>query len=453
MSGGVASVPLTAAANGLLSYVEAVSAGSLGSQSDADLLAEVREAEALRRRWAVVDAALIAELEGRSLAGRLAMPSTSVLLQGALPRYPRGARHRVDAATVCGPRWSVTGERLEPLLPRVAAGQAAGVLSAEHGRVIASTIERLPASVAAADIDGAEAHLVRAAAQLRPREVAVVGQRMLAQLDPDGVLQSDSEHARRRSFSVPPDSDGGYRASGQLTRACGALLLTWLTPRAAPRPASSHPAPGPEADGHRQAHAKAASARSHDARSFGQRMHDALEELAGFAVRRTELVDSGAPAQVNITMTAAQVADHRGLAETSFGQLLTVPEALRLADEAAINLLVRDARGAILKLGRVKRIATRAQTLALVARDKGCSFPGCDRPPEWCQRHHIVSWAEGGQTDVDNLTLLCGYHHGHFEADGWSCLLVDGLPTWIPPHWIDRERRPRRNHRITHELR
>lgn len=121
-------------------------------------------------------------------------------------------------------------------------------------------------------------------------------------------------------------------------------------------------------------------------------------------MRRTELSESGAPAQVLISMTADQLVTRQELAETSFGQLLTVSEALRLADEAAIDLLLRDARGVVLCHGRSKRIATRGQTLALIARDGGCTFPGCDKPPEWCQRHHIVAWADGGTTDPNNLT-------------------------------------------------
>lgn len=455
MNGGAVSQGLIEAAKGLSSYLDEITAGVLSSLPDVDLLAELRDCEALRRRWSMVDAGLVAELERRSLAGRLATPSTSALLQGVLRLSPTEARQRVDAAAFCGPRWSLTGERLEPLLPLVAAGQADGVLSAEHARVIASTIERIPAPVAPADATAAEEHLVQAARHLRPREVGLVGQRILAYLDPDGVLQSDAEHSRRRSFSVTPESDGSYRASGRLTPACGALLLTWLSPQAAPRPATPQMPDGFGSDSpeHNQSVAHASTQPLQDARSYGQRMHDALADLAGLAVRRTELVESRAPAHVIITMTAGQVADRSGLAETSFGQLLTVPEALRLADEAAISLLVRDARGTVLKHGRLKRIATRAQTLALVARDRGCSFPGCDRPPEWCQRHHIVGWAEGGRTDLDNLTLVCGYHHRHFAAEGWSCRLGEGLPTWIPPHWIDPERRPRRNHRITHELR
>jgi hypothetical protein len=133
-------------------------------------------------------------------------------------------------------------------------------------------------------------------------------------------------------------------------------------------------------------------------------MHDALEDFASIAVRRNEPTESGAPAQVIVTVTADQLTTRQGLAQTSFGQQLSVDQAVRLADEAAINLLLTDATGAVVAHGRTKRIATRAQTLALVARDRGCTFPGCDAPPEWCQRHHIIAWADGGSTDLDNLT-------------------------------------------------
>ena len=113
--------------------------------------------------------------------------------------------------------------------------------------------------------------------------------------------------------------------------------------------------------------------------------------------------------------------------------------------------MVCDGHGAVLAEHRTKRIATRSQTLALIARDRGCSFPDCDSPPEWTQRHHIIAWQDGGPTNLDNLTLLCRPHHRRFEAEGWRCQLMDGLPHWIPPDWIDPERRPRLNHRIQRE--
>jgi hypothetical protein len=416
---------LSAAVDGYLAGL-----GELSRAADADVLAELRELEALRRRLAVADHALIAELDRRGLAGRLVMPSTSAVLQGLLRLSPHEAKQRVQAARACGPRTSLTGEALPALLPRLAAAQAAGQVSPEHGRVILHTLAQLPGTVSTDEHALAEQHLVDAAATLRPREVGLLGQRILAHLHPDGMLAADVEQQRRRGFTLLADTDGSYRVTGRLTPACGALLQACLTPRSAPRPTDDA---GP------------------DPRNHGQRMHDALQELAGVAVRRNELSESGAPAQVIITLTADQLATRQGLAQTSFGQPLPVGEALRLADEASLHLLLRDQRGQILDHGRVRRIATRAQTLALIARDQGCSFPGCDQPPEHCQRHHIKAWADGGRTDLDNLTLVCGYHHREFDRAGWTCQMTDGQPHWIPPAWIDPTRTPRRNHRITRQ--
>ena len=91
--------------------------------------------------------------------------------------------------------------------------------------------------------------------------------------------------------------------------------------------------------------------------------------------------------------------------------------------------------------------------LTLIARDGGCSFPGCDTAPEWFERHHIVAWADGGATDLDNLTLLCRYHHHNFLAKGWQCAInPDGLPEWTPPWWINKSRTPLINTRIRSQL-
>ncbi|MBV9823037.1 MAG: DUF222 domain-containing protein [Actinobacteria bacterium] len=394
------------------------------------MLAELRELEVARRRLAAADHALIAEIDRRGLAGRLVLPSTSSLLQGMLRLSPHEAKQRVQAARACGPRVTLTGQPLPPVRPYLSEAQMAGEVSPEHTKVVLAALDALPANLSAADCSLAEKHLVEAASTLRPREVSLLGQRLAAHLNPDGVLAPDSEQQRRRSFTLLPDTDGSYTASGRLTPACGAQLLAWLTPRSAPRPSDDA---GP------------------DPRSHGQRMHDALQDLAGLAVRRTELAESGAPAQVIITMTADQLSSRQGLAETSFGHLLRVDDALRMADEASLHFLLRDQHGAVLRHGRTKRIATRAQTIALTARDRGCSFPGCDHPPEHCQRHHVVSWADGGATDLDNLTLVCGFHHREFDRGGWACRMVAGQPHWIPPAWVDPARTPRRNHRISRQ--
>ena len=409
-------------------YLASVTDGELSRVSDADVLAELGELESFRRRFAVLDHALIGELDRRGVAGRLVMGTTAAVLQGLLRISPGEAKDRVTAARACGSRTSLTGESLPPLLPILAAAQADGSVSTEHTQVILTALNQLPVSASVEDQRLAEKHLVEAATTLRPREVAAVGRRILTHLHPDGTQACEAEQHRHRAFTLRPETDGSYTAHGRLTATCGALLLASLTPRSAPHPTGEAGA---------------------DPRSHPQRLHDALEDLAGVVVRRNELPESGAPAQVIITMTADQLTTRQDLATTSFGQPLAVSEALKLADEAAINLLVTDSTGTVLSLGRTKRIASRSQTLALIARDGGCTFPGCDKPPEWCQRHHITAWADGGTTDLDNLTLLCGYHHREFERTGWSCQLAGGQPQWIPPAWIDPTRTPRQNNRVS----
>ena len=67
-------------------------------------------------------------------------------------------------------------------------------------------------------------------------------------------------------------------------------------------------------------------------------------------------------------------------------------------------------------------------------RDRGCVFPGCDRPPGWCDGHHIVHWADGGPTDLANLALLCHHHHKAIHEGGWSMARApDGTLTFTRP--------------------
>jgi hypothetical protein len=93
-----------------------------------------------------------------------------------------------------------------------------------------------------------------------------------------------------------------------------------------------------------------------------------------------------------------------------------------------------------------ERIASRKQTWALIGRDKGCSFPGCDQPPEHCQRHHVIPWWLGGATNIANLTLACKYHHRGFAKRDWHRLMIDGYAAVrsqrIPPAGRDPDQTP-----------
>jgi hypothetical protein len=81
----------------------------------------------------------------------------------------------------------------------------------------------------------------------------------------------------------------------------------------------------------------------------------------------------------------------------------------------------------------------------MIARDLGCSFPGCDAPPFWCEAHHAPDHLISGRTSVDEGTLVCGFHHREHARLGWACVMVDGVPHWTPPAWLDPQRRPLRN--------
>jgi hypothetical protein len=88
-----------------------------------------------------------------------------------------------------------------------------------------------------------------------------------------------------------------------------------------------------------------------------------------------------------------------------------------------------------LEVGRATRTVSRAQRTALVVRDGGCGFPGCDRPQSWCEAHHLRHWLYGGPTDLANLTLLCRAHHRAVHEGGWQLHRApDGRLTATPPH-------------------
>jgi hypothetical protein len=92
--------------------------------------------------------------------------------------------------------------------------------------------------------------------------------------------------------------------------------------------------------------------------------------------------------------------------------------SLRCAAGLVATLI--DSLGVPLAMGRTIRSANRAQRRALALRDGGCVFPGCGAPVRWCDAHHLVEWNDGGETDLDNLVLLCRRHHGIVHRTGWS---------------------------------
>jgi hypothetical protein len=90
----------------------------------------------------------------------------------------------------------------------------------------------------------------------------------------------------------------------------------------------------------------------------------------------------------------------------------------------------------------------------MAIRDRGCVAPGCDYAPFACQGHHsVITWADGGPTDLDNGALLCDFHHHQVHRQHWQVILAaNGYPALIPPKSIDPEQRPRQHHRFRLQL-
>ncbi len=155
-------------------------------------------------------------------------------------------------------------------------------------------------------------------------------------------------------------------------------------------------------------------------RTGQQRRVDALGDLTT-AFERGEVTGGRNLPRIIATMTLDDLERRSGVATDSFGETLTSSEIDRLCCDAVIHRYVADQDGAVLNFGRGKRTASPQQFLALTSRDRGCRHPGCDRPPEWCEAHHLREFAaRGGLTNVDEMALLCHHHHHALHDLAWT---------------------------------
>ncbi|MCW2642543.1 MAG: hypothetical protein JWP76_4849, partial [Dactylosporangium sp.] len=243
-----------------------------------------------------------------------------------------------------------------------------------------------------------------------------------------------------RLSEVPGESR--VRLTGWLDRESAAQIRAALDPLVAPRTAARH---GSAA---RRPAGKADAGQSADLRTPGQRRADALVEVCRIAMARGDLPDNGGDRpQVVVTVDLDTLRTQLGAATLDDGSPLSGAAARRLACDAAILPAVLGGAGQVLDVGRERRLFTGPIRRALVLRDRGCAFPGCDRPPRWCDGHHITHWADGGPTNLTNAVLLCGHHHRLIHHSNWQIRQspTDGLPDFIPPQYIDPQQRPQRN--------
>ena len=160
------------------------------------------------------------------------------------------------------------------------------------------------------------------------------------------------------------------------------------------------------------------------------------------------------PATVIVTIDLDDLLDRCGYGRSSDGTLIPTAIVLQMANNADIIPAVLNASGAVLDLGRSRRIASHHQTLALTARDVAAPSPAVTGQPNGANGTTSKNGSTVAKRTFDNLTLLCRYHHHNFATRGWTCQInTDGLPEWTPPGWADRTRTPLINTRISRQPR
>jgi hypothetical protein len=153
---------------------------------------------------------------------------------------------------------------------------------------------------------------------------------------------------------------------------------------------------------------------------------------------------------VRVLVSAESLAGGSGLRRSGHGHIEGHPDPVsietveRIACTNGIVPIRFDPHGQAIDVGREQRLFTRRQRIGLAARDGGCRWPDCPRPPGWTEAHHINHWQrDHGQTTLDNGILLCRHHHLLLHDNHWE-ITRRGADYWlIPPKNIDPNRTAR----------
>lgn len=266
----------------------------------------------------------------------------------------------------------------------------------EHVRAMSTALR--PLRLLPQEQENAVPLLHQLARSADPARVRGAGRRIREMVDPDGALREHDRQFERRHLTLSPLLDGMTAIEGTLDAEGSATLAAALAPLMVP-------------------------ADTTDARSAGQRRADALVEIASLALRSDQLPElSGSVCTVDIVVPLPALAGPEGSRRRAEGMgtvhdapggptTLARDSVERLMCDSRIGRVLLGPDDATLDLGRRVRLFSPDQRRALTVRDGGCRFPGCTRPPRYTDAHHVVSWIDGGPTDLSNAMLLCRWHH------------------------------------------
>ncbi|MDQ3416996.1 MAG: HNH endonuclease [Actinomycetota bacterium] len=419
--------PVAQACDRFAEIVDDLGAPALWSASDADIGEIVAAAEQVARRVAAVQAAAVAEGVRRGLPSQVGAAGSTGWLSGLLTVKPQHANR------VCRLAAGLAA------VPATAAKLATGGIDADQAQVIAGAVGGLPDEVGAELRVTAEAWLLDQAEVHHAGVLAGLAGHLLEVVAPEVAeaklaerLEREEQRAADRCdrLSAQPNWRGRMTVRGDFDPD------TWGTVAAALDPFTK-PAPVHDPD----------AVQVRDPRRYDQRLADGLVEVARRQlVGGTLPVRGGKRPQVVVTIDHDRLVDQVGLGLLDSGVPVTAATARRIACDAQLISMVLGANGVPLDVGRSERLFSGELRAALVARDRGCAFPGCTRPPDWCEGHHIVHWADGGSTSLANAALLCGHHHRVVHRGQWQIQMhPHGRPEFLPPAHLDPQQRPRSN--------
>jgi len=333
------------------------------------------------------------------------------------------ARTEQARSTVAGELRVARGLRAMPITEKAF---LSGDLGYAKVRLLVDLAKQLPDAY----ID-AEAFLVETVQTVRVDQVPIVLARWRALVDTCGEEERASRHHDQRSLHVSPLLDGAWRGDATFTSEAGEIIRNAVDRRAR----AIYRAEKAEAD------ATDTKVKS----TAAQRRHDALLELI---LQATAAGDDGngvnvpsITAIIDVTKlphaTPAEI-----VGETEAGTPVPAATALRWCCDAGISRVLTDTTSTPVDLGHTARHPSPAQRRALAARDRGCTFPGCDKPAGWTSIHHITHWAHGGTTDMWNQTPHCDFHHHRVHEGGYGLRRLangeleftrpDGTPITVP---------------------
>lgn len=400
------------------------------SRSHAELVSAVDECQTAMRVLLAAQLQLIAEIDRQGIPSDHGARNTKAWVQQRLRISGPDADARVKVARKVEHRVSFTGPPLPPDLPATATALRDGAIGLSHAKFITEGVRKITGLLSAQQCEQAEAFLVERSRVMGPHEVHTLAQRLAYHVDQDGAFRDEERQFEDRELHFAVGCDGMTLLKGRLDRETGAKLRAALEPLSAPRPESNG---------------------TKDPRTAGQRNADALAEVLDIALAADDLPRAGGQ-RPHITVTVPLDSlrrqlpwDTPGVAGTiqTTGQPLTATQIRRLACDADVLPMVLGSEGQPLDVGRAQRTAPSHLRAALLARDSGYAFPGCDHPPGTAAAHHCVHWADGGSTSLDNLVMLCPAHHRVIHNQHWEVDLSSGHPMFIPPSIVDPWRKPR----------